>query len=188
MKKRMAMVVIAALVLGLAFTGCEKEEKEPKTMEDVAELLEKPDPDEVTEEPAEPLFEGIEETVASMPETVATELQTNGVVSQQELLAMVQMAVACTLDPCVDEEVTTKMSHTAHYLIALGEEKAADHPLTKFGQEMNTYIDLVAVKGGDMYDVDVENQLAAIDQMVAEIFFDDEAIAAQVADFYQSVQ
>ncbi len=190
MKKRIAMVAMAALVLGMAFTGCEKEEekKEPATMEDVAELLETADPDKVVQATKGPMFEGIEATVAGMPETVATEIQTNGVVAEEQLLGMVQMAVACTVDPCVDEKVTTEMSHTAHYLVALGEEKAPEHALTKFGQAINTYIDLVAVKGGNMYDVDVENQLGVIDQMVAEIFVDDAAIAAQVTDFYQLVQ
>lgn len=194
MKKRIAMVAMAAMVLGLTFTGCQKDEenteatKEPVTMEDVEALLDKGDPDDVTEAPEVPLYEGIEETVANMPETVATDIQTNGVVSQEKLFEMVQLAVTCTLDPCVDEGVTTEMSRISHYLIAMGGEKAADHALTKFGQEINTYIDLVAVKGKKTYDVEVENQLAVVDQIVADYFVDDAAIEAQVADFYQSVQ
>lgn len=191
MKKRVAMAILTAAVLGLAFTGCGKEEKkkdEPATMEDVADLLDNEEASKAAQAEDGPMFENIEETVAAMPQKVADEIQTNGMISQEELLSMVTMTVAQTVDPCMNEEVTENSSHTAHYLVALGKEKAPEHALTKLGEALNTYIDLVAVKGGSAYDVAVENQLNVIDQIVYDFFGDDTAIAAQVTDFYQSVQ
>lgn len=191
MKKRVAMAILTAAVLGLAFTGCGKEEKKkdgPATMEDVAELLDNEEASKAAQSEDGPMFENIEETVAAMPQKVADEIQTNGIISQEDLLSMVTMTVAQTVDPCMNEEVTENSSHTAYYLVTLGKEKAPEHALTKLGEALNTYIDLVAVKGGSAYDVAVENQLNVIDQIVYDFFGDDTAIAAQVTDFYQSVQ
>lgn len=177
-RKKWLVLALAAVMGSTLLSGCGSEKKT------ASEPVETPEIVSEYAENAAPAADAVENAA----ETAKKEISEQGLVSQEELLSMVQMVVAGSLDPCSDAATTMRMSQAGAYLQEAGAQKAPDHALTKLGEAVLEYTRLISVEGRSYNDPEAMAALDDIDAVVDSELADDEAIQAQAAEFYQLIQ
>lgn len=177
MKKRICSLLLAAMILTMGFAGCgEKEKKE------TAKQPEQTEQSGYTEKVA-----GAAAVVEAAHEQAERDYTENGLIPEERILTMVQMAASASTDPCADEALTQELALNCAYLETVGKEKAPDHPVTQLAAAEFAYIEKIVIEGQSYTDPEVEAAMTAMDEVAETYFNEDGAAETLAAEFYQLV-
>ncbi len=179
MKKKICSLLLAAMVLAAGLAGCgEKEEKTAKE----PEQTEQSELSEYAENVA-----GAAAVVEVAHEQAQRDYAENGLIPEERIQMMVQMAASASGDPCTDEALTQQLALNCAYLETVGKEKAPDHPVTKLAACEFAYIEKIVIEGQSYMDPEAEAAMTAMDEVVETYFNEEGAAETLAAEFYQLV-